>query len=202
MESIRFETSTPSSGSDSIVDTSVIIFASLSLRKLVAVLINVLHNSPISRRGYFQYSYIVYGYILLAVTFFFLFSSFYFSTTNYTAIFIIQSTKKRVPEVYACMCVCVLSSASYKFNLKNLVLNYALADGIFHREIDFTPVVSGFITRTPFRRILPSPQLRNSSKVSFEKGYILTFIFSKRSSSSAAPPPEIPTRRKVPARPN
>lgn len=35
MESIRFETSTPSSGSDSIVDTSVIIFASLSLRKLV-----------------------------------------------------------------------------------------------------------------------------------------------------------------------
>lgn len=104
--------------------------------------------------------------------------------------------------MHVCVCVCVLSSASYKFNLKNLVLNYALADGIFHREIDFTPVVSGFITRTPFRRILPSPQLRNSSKVSFEKGYILTFIFSKRSSSSAAPPPEIPTRRKVPARPN
>lgn len=129
MESIRFETSTPSSGSDSIVDTSVIIFASLSLRKLVAVLINVLHNSPISCREYFQYEYRVrLHFRLLAVTF----SSFSLFLSH-------QSTKKggrRAGGV--CVCVCVLSPASYKFNLKNLVLNYALADGIFHREIDFT----------------------------------------------------------------
>ena len=54
MESIRFQTSTPSSGTDSIVDTSVIIFAFLSLGKFVAVLINVLHNSAISRGEYFR----------------------------------------------------------------------------------------------------------------------------------------------------
>lgn len=55
MESIRFQTSTPSSGTDSIVDTSVIIFAFLSLGKLVAELINVLHNSAISRGEYFRW---------------------------------------------------------------------------------------------------------------------------------------------------
>lgn len=56
------------------------------------------------------------------------------------------------------MCA-VLSPASYKFNLKNLVLNYALADGIFHREIDFTQSFPVSLLEPPllsFRRILRS----------------------------------------------
>lgn len=54
MESIRFQTSTPSSGTDSIVDTFVIIFASQPLGEPVAVLINVPHSLAISRREYFR----------------------------------------------------------------------------------------------------------------------------------------------------
>lgn len=73
-----------------------------------------------------------------------------------------------------------------KFNLKNLVLNYAFADGIFHGEIDFTRSFPVSLLE-PTNPLLPAlrhssaasfvPQLRNSSKVSLEKGYILTFIF-------------------------
>lgn len=75
------------------------------------MLINVLHNSPISRREYFQYGYRINGYIPVCslCRHFFLFFPpplfFYFSATNYTAIFIIQSTKKRVQSV--CVRVCV-----------------------------------------------------------------------------------------------
>lgn len=73
---------------------------------------------------------IVYGYIsVCSPSLFLLFL--YFSATN--------RLKKVAGVPGVCVCVCaVLSPASYKFNLKNLVLNYALADGIFHREIDFT----------------------------------------------------------------
>lgn len=49
-----FRTSVPSSGTDSLADTSVIIFAFRSLGNSVAALINALHSSAISRRKYFR----------------------------------------------------------------------------------------------------------------------------------------------------
>lgn len=88
--------------------------------------------------------------------------------------------------MHVCVCVCVLSSASYKFNLKNLVLNYALADGIFHREIDFTPVVSGFITRTPFRRILPSSKFLESflrERLHIDIHFFETIVIERRAAA-------------------
>jgi len=49
-----FRTSVPSSGTDSLADTSVIIFAFRSFGNSVAALINALHSSAISRRKYFR----------------------------------------------------------------------------------------------------------------------------------------------------
>lgn len=49
-----FRTSVPSSGTDSLADTSVIIFAFRSFGNSVATLINALHSSAISRHKYFR----------------------------------------------------------------------------------------------------------------------------------------------------
>lgn len=138
----------------------------------MAVLINALHNSPISRGEYFQIR-IVSSYRHF---FSFLLSFFFYLSLYRDFHFPIESKN-------ACRGG---GRGQGKFNLKNLVLNYAFADGIFHREIDFTrsfPVSLLEPPSSPPSALRHSsaasfvPQLRNSSKVSLEKGYILTFIF-------------------------
>lgn len=180
------------------------------------MLINVLHNSPISRREYFQYGYRINGYIpvcSLCRHFFLspppLYS--FISQPSTMPRFSLSNRLKNACRVSVCVCVCaVLSPASYKFNLKNLVLNYALADGIFHREIDFTQSFPVSLLEPPllsFRRILRSSKTSKflpkfpSRKATYWHSFFRNDRHRAHTRADPAPP-EIPTRRKLPTRPN